>query len=114
MLAARSALGGPPRAAALRSPTASSSTLIPASYCPLSSSTCPSATVALGQVLEESGQYDAGIKVLEEAVGLRSAAARGGPPSADLAASMRELANTHYYAGHLAVADSLDRLVLAI
>ncbi len=73
-----------------------------------------SATVALGQVLEESGQYDAGIKVLEQAVGLRSAAARGGPPSADLAASMRELANTHYYAGHLAVADSLDRLVLAI
>src|SRR2546427_12137832 len=37
----------PPRAAALRSPTACSSTLIPASYCPLSSSTCPSATVAL-------------------------------------------------------------------
>ncbi len=73
-----------------------------------------SATVALGQVLEESGQYDAGIKVLEQAVGLRSAAARGGPPSADLAASMRELANTHFYAGHLAVADSLDRLVLAI
>src|SRR5881296_2898279 len=73
-----------------------------------------SATLALGQVLEESGQYDAGIKVLEQAVGLRSAAARGGPPSADLAASMRELANTHYYAGHLAVADSLDRLVLAI
>src|SRR5881296_2354753 len=73
-----------------------------------------SAMVALGQVLEESGQYDAGIKVLEQAVGLRSAAARGGPPSADLAASMRELANTHYYAGHLAVADSLDRLVLAI
>jgi len=27
---------------------------------------------------------------------------------------MRELANTHFYAGHLAVADSLDRLVLAI
>lgn len=73
-----------------------------------------SAMVALGQVLEESGQYDAGIKVLEQAVGLRSAAARGGPPSADLAASMRELANTHYYAGHLAVADSLDRVVLAI
>jgi len=73
-----------------------------------------SATVALGQVLEESGQYDAGIKVLEQAVGLRSAAARGGPPSADLAASMRELANTHFYAAHLAVADSLDRLVLAI
>src|SRR5439155_1223276 len=27
---------------------------------------------------------------------------------------MRDLANTHFYAGHLAVADSLDRLVLAM
>src|SRR2546427_6955306 len=31
-----------------------------------------SATVALGQVLEESGKYEEGIKVLEQAVGLRS------------------------------------------
>src|SRR6266571_1204702 len=71
-----------------------------------------SATVALGQALEESGQYQEGIKVLEQAVRLRSAA--GGTPTAELAASMRELANTHFYAGHLAVADSLDRLVLAL
>src|SRR5438034_1243277 len=71
-----------------------------------------SATVALGQALEESGQYQEGIKVLEQAVRLRSAA--GGTPTAELAASMRELANTHFYAGHLAVADSLDRLVLAM
>src|SRR2546425_7121581 len=70
------------------------------------------ATLALGQVLEESGRYDEGIKVLEQAVRLRGAA--GGPPTSELAASMRELANTHYYAGHLAVADSLDRLVLAM
>ncbi|HEV2749348.1 MAG TPA: serine/threonine-protein kinase [Gemmatimonadales bacterium] len=70
------------------------------------------ATVALGQVLEESGQYDQGIKVLEQAVGLRRVA--GDSPTAELAASMRELANTHFYAGHLAVADSLDRLVLAM
>src|SRR3989449_831279 len=63
-----------------------------------------SATVALGQALEESGQYQEGIKVLEQAVRLRSAA--GGTPTAELAASMRELANTHFYAGHLAVASS--------
>src|SRR2546422_713047 len=71
-----------------------------------------SATVALGQVLEESGQYDEGIKVLEQAVRLRRAG--GSSPTSDLAASMRELANTHFYAGHLAVADSLDRLVLGM
>jgi serine/threonine-protein kinase len=68
-----------------------------------------SATLALGQVLDESGQYDEAIKVLEQAVQLRAAK---GSPTPELAASMRELANTHYYAGHLSVADSLDRLVL--
>jgi len=71
-----------------------------------------SATLALGQVLEESGKYDEGIKVLEEAVRLRGMAPA--QPTTELAASMRELANTHFYAGHLAVADSLDRLVLAL
>jgi len=71
-----------------------------------------SATVALGQVLEESGKYDEGIKVLEQAVRLRGMAPA--QPTTELAASMRELANTHFYAGHLAVADSLDRLVLAL
>ncbi len=71
-----------------------------------------SATVALGQVLEESGKYDEGIKVLEQAVRLRGMAPA--QPTTELAASLRELANTHFYAGHLAVADSLDRLVLAL
>src|SRR5205807_6384013 len=45
-------------------------------------------------------------------VRLRRAA--GGPPTPELASSLRELANTHYYAGHLAVADSLDRLILGM
>src|SRR5213593_1587792 len=71
-----------------------------------------SATLALGQVLEESGKYDEGIKVLEQAVRLRGMAPA--QPTTELAASLRELANTHFYAGHLAVADSLDRLVLAL
>src|SRR3989441_3834851 len=68
-----------------------------------------SATLALGQVLEESGRYDEGIKGLEQAVRLRGAVS--GPPTSELAASMREFANTHFYAGHLPGADSLDRLV---
>src|SRR5438128_8357987 len=71
-----------------------------------------SATLGLGQELEESGKYDEGIKVLEQAVRLRGMAPA--QPTTELAASMRELANTHFYAGHLAVADSLDRLVLAL
>src|SRR5438128_3878346 len=71
-----------------------------------------SATLALGQILEDRGKYDEGIKVLEQAVRLRGMAPA--QPTTELAASMRELANTHFYAGHLAVADSLDRLVLAL
>src|SRR5207248_9368721 len=71
-----------------------------------------SATLALGQILEDRGRYAEAIEVLEEAVRLRRAA--GGPPTPELASSLRELANTHYYAGHLAVADSIDRLVLAM
>src|SRR2546426_8853951 len=71
-----------------------------------------SATLALGQVLEESGKYDEGIKMLEQAVRLRGMAPA--QPTTKLAASMRELANTHFYEGHLAVADSLDRLVLPL
>src|SRR5437899_6847453 len=71
-----------------------------------------SATLARGQGLEESGKYDEGIKVLEQAVRLRGMAPA--QPTTELAASMRELAHTHFYAGHLAAADSLDRLVLAL
>src|SRR5947208_13810350 len=71
-----------------------------------------SATLALGQILEDRGRYAEAIEVLEEAVRLRRAA--GGPPTPELASSLRELANTHYYAGHLAVADSLDRLILGM
>src|SRR5256886_11499094 len=63
-------------------------------------------------MLEDRGRYADAIEVLEEAVRLRRAA--GAPPTPELASSLRELANTHYYAGHLAVADSLDRLVLAM
>jgi serine/threonine protein kinase len=69
------------------------------------------ATAALGKVLEDRGAYDKAIPVLEEAVRLQSAA---GPPTADLATSLYELANTHFYAGHYDLCESFNRRALAI
>jgi serine/threonine-protein kinase len=68
-------------------------------------------TAALGQILEDRGAYDRAIPVLENAVALQSSSAS---LTADLSASMTELANSHFYAGHLAVSDSLNRRVLTI
>ena len=67
------------------------------------------ATAALGMVLENRGQYDQAIHVLEEAVTLQSAP---GADSPDLAASLTELANCHFYAGHFEAADAINRRVL--
>jgi serine/threonine protein kinase len=69
-----------------------------------------SATTALGQLLEDRGAYEQAITVLEEAVRLQSV----GKPTHELAASLTELANTHFYAGHYATSDSLNRRVLAM
>jgi len=69
-----------------------------------------SATTALGQLLEDRGAYEQAITVLEEAVRLQSV----GKPTHELSASMTELANSHFYAGHYALSDSLNRRVLAI
>jgi serine/threonine-protein kinase len=69
------------------------------------------ATTALGQVLEARGKYDEAIKVLEEAVRLHSVAGEADP---DLAVAMSELANTHFYAGHFDVCESLNRRILAM
>ncbi len=70
-----------------------------------------SATDALGRVLEEKGAYDKAIPVLEEAVRLRS---ETGASKADLAASLYELSNAHFYAGHYAEAEKLNLRVLAM
>lgn len=70
-----------------------------------------SATAALGKVLEERGEYAQAIPVLEEAVRLHTVPGR---PTAELAESMGELANTHFYAGDLALSDTLNQRVLAI
>ena len=67
------------------------------------------ATFALGKVLEDRGAYGQAIQVLGEAVRLQSASGAGTP---DLAVSMTELANSHFYAGHYDTSDSLNRRVL--
>lgn len=67
------------------------------------------ARATLGVVLENRGNYTEAIPQLEDAVRRYSA---GGPPTADLASSLTELANTHFYAGNFATSDSLNRIVL--
>jgi serine/threonine-protein kinase len=67
------------------------------------------ATAALGKILEDRGQYDEAIRVLNEAVRLQS---ESGAATTDLAASLSELANSHFYAGHYDVSDSINRRVL--
>jgi serine/threonine-protein kinase len=69
------------------------------------------ATGALGKVLEERGEYEQAIPLLEETVRFNSTSGRDSP---ELGASMSELANAHYYAGHYDVSDSLNRAVLAM
>lgn len=64
---------------------------------------------ALGTVLEDRGSYRDAIQVLQEAVRLRSAPAAD---QHDLAASLLELANAHFYAGHFAESEALNRRLL--
>jgi serine/threonine-protein kinase len=66
---------------------------------------------ALGTVLEERGQYDKAIPVFEESIRLHSASSS---ESAELAESIIELANTHYYAGHYDTCESLSQRALEI
>lgn len=68
------------------------------------------ATFALGKVLENRGRYGEAIQMLEEAVTLQSASDK----NPDLAASLSELANSHFYAGHYDTSDSLNQQALGI
>jgi len=69
------------------------------------------ATAALGKVLEDRGTYDQAIQVLDEAVRLQSTGAAVTP---ELASSLSELANTHFYAGHYDTSEALNQRVLAM
>ena len=64
-----------------------------------------SATEALGRVLQDRGDYVHAIAVLADALRMREAADTLSP---ELAASINQLSNSHFYAGHYAVADSLS------
>ncbi|HTR38330.1 MAG TPA: serine/threonine-protein kinase [Bryobacteraceae bacterium] len=68
-------------------------------------------TLALGRVLEGRGAYGRAIQVLEDAVRLRSTES---PGTADLGASLTELANAHFYAGHYDVSESLNQRAVAL
>jgi len=78
---------------------------------PLDLAAVARAATALGVVLENRGSYDQAIQVLTEAARLDSSA---GLPQTDLVATLTELANVQFYAGHYAVSDTLNRQVLAI
>jgi eukaryotic-like serine/threonine-protein kinase len=69
------------------------------------------AMTALGKVLQQRGEYQQAIELLEDAVRLH---AGRGPATLELSKSLNQLANTHFYAGHYATSDSLNRLVLTI
>lgn len=68
-------------------------------------------TSALGKVLEDRGSYAPAIGVLEEAVRLQS---KPGGPTTDLAETLTELANSHFYSGHYNESESLNQKVLAM
>lgn len=68
------------------------------------------AASALGRVLSERGAYDKAIGVLEEAVRLRSE----GGETPELAASIYELANANFYAGHYPRSEELNQRVLTM
>ncbi|MEP6589728.1 MAG: serine/threonine-protein kinase [Gemmatimonadota bacterium] len=69
------------------------------------------ALALLGKALREAGKYDASIAVLDSAVALRGAADTA---TKGYATALTELASTHFQAGHYAIADSLDHLVLPL
>ncbi|WP_321475552.1 serine/threonine-protein kinase [uncultured Paludibaculum sp.] len=68
------------------------------------------AASALGRVLSERGSYDKAVEVLGEAVQLRSE----GEVTPELAGSIYELANAHFYAGHLKESEALNQKVLSM
>ena len=69
------------------------------------------AMTALGKVLDDRGSYDAAIGILNAAVQLQSAKRETTP---ELAASLYELANAHFYAGHYDQAEEINQRLLPI
>jgi len=70
-----------------------------------------SATAALGHVLVERGSYEEATRVLDEAVRIDE---KHGAATPELAESLHELSNAHFYLGHMAEAQALTERVLAM
>src|ERR1700723_1171171 len=69
------------------------------------------AMLALGGVLEDRGAYDQSIAILEQTVQLYSAP---GAEPVELADSLYELANAHFYAGHYEKSEEINQRALAM
>jgi serine/threonine-protein kinase len=67
------------------------------------------ATAALARVLEERGQYEKAVELLTQALRLESPQDAA---SADVAEILTLLADAHFYLGHYAICDSLNRKIL--
>jgi tetratricopeptide (TPR) repeat protein len=69
------------------------------------------ATSTLGKILEDRGEYDKAIPVLEEAMRLQT---KPDGPTPELSGTLSELANCHFYAGHYDISNSLNLRALAM
>jgi eukaryotic-like serine/threonine-protein kinase len=69
------------------------------------------AMLALGGVLDNRGAYDQAIAILDQTVQLYSAP---GSEPVDLADSLYELANAHFYAGHYEKSEEINERALAM
>jgi tetratricopeptide (TPR) repeat protein len=78
---------------------------------PRSNSLVGRAHATVGRVLYEQGEYDSALVALDSAVMLLD---RGDSVTTEFTEVLSELANTHFYAGHYATSDSLNRRVLAL
>ena len=80
-------------------------------HIPASDPAVARALSALGKVLEDAGDYQKAIEVLQDAARIQSAKGEAG---IDLSASLTLLANAHFYLGHYTIADSLNQRVLTM
>ena len=76
---------------------------------PASDPAVAKAMLALGGVLEDRGAYDQSIAILEQTVQLYSAP---GAEPVELADSLYELANAHFYAGHYEKSEEINQRAL--
>jgi serine/threonine-protein kinase len=68
------------------------------------------ARAVVGKVLAANGSYDEALTMLDPAVTVLT----NGPPSVELSEALGDLANTHYYLGHVDISQSLNERALPL